>query len=304
MKKRNLFGLTIIMTMMLTGGFVSGRRARTTVNKVSVQGIPEHGLSLVGPADSSYDRMIESLVRDNPDAGTVQALRPYSVFVKNTSGRAVVACLLRWEFVKADGTVAAETTGFVATWRLMGQAPAGASGTVIMPESTRFFPPSNLEVFQREGNIKPTPPDLVLERIQADYVRELTARFEHYAAVEVSLDGAFFEDGTFVGPDTTEFFSHVEALRNARYDVYAELSAGLEQGKSAGEIFRHAESLVRSSAARSDLAPLYDRTKESVAREILGMREKSGERETLQWVKRSLRTPPVELKRRGSLKAR
>lgn len=304
MKKRNYFGLTIIMTMILTGGFVSGRRVRTTVNKISVQGLPEHGLNLVGPADSSYDQMIESLVSDNPDAGTIQALRPYSVFVKNTSGRAVVACLLRWEFVRADGKVAAETTGFVATWRLMNQDPTEGGGTVIRPKSTRFFPPSNLEVFQGGDDIKPTPPDITRERTEADYVRELTARFGHYTAVEVSLDGAFFEDGTFVGPDTTDFFSHVEALRNARYDVYAELSAGLEQGKSAGEIFRHAESLVRGTETRSDSAPLYDRTKGSVAREILKMREKAGDRETLQWVKRSLRAPRVELKRHGSLKAR
>lgn len=264
--------------------------------------IPEHGLVIVGPADLAYDDMVASLSQSNPDADVIEALRPYSVFVKNTSNRAVVACTLKWELTDANGATKTETTGFIATWRLMNQGASGAGGSIIKPRSEWFFAPSNTDVFQNKKSDVPFSPDATYQQIQASFVKELIDRFEQYQRITVSLDGAFFDDGTFVGPDTTQFFTQVEALRNARRDLYSELEQGFKRGDSLNEVFKQAESLasapdVRLSVA-STAADLYNHTKKNVAAEILRMRNKVGDQKTLEFVARPLRSPRIDLKKK------
>ncbi|MGB9181172.1 MAG: hypothetical protein WCB68_18205 [Pyrinomonadaceae bacterium] len=276
---------------------------------LNATGLPQDGLSIICPSDESYGRMVETLLQDQRNA-VVETLQPYSVFIKNTGTRTVVACRLKWEMRKADGTVKTENTGFVTLWRLMNRGASGTGGYVIKPNSTRFFSPFNLDLNQDlNSNGDAVVINTALggpiasqeEQIQANYLRKVAADLAQYVDIRVSLDGAFFDDGTFVGPDSTNFYSKVEASRNARRDLLRELETDVKQGNPAREVFKRVELLsgepnVKVSPS-STSAEFYSFYKKNVAKEILKMREKAGEEKTLEFAAKSLQKEWIQLKK-------
>ncbi len=79
-------------------------------------------------------------------------------------------------------------------------------------------------------------------------VEVLNSELSQYTRITVSLDGAFFDDGSFIGPNTTDFFSHVKAQLDARQDIVREIELGLKSGKLVDEILGPYEALVREQA--------------------------------------------------------
>lgn len=59
----------------------------------------------------------------------------------------------------------------------------------------------------------------------------------------VIADGIFFDDGTFIGPDTTDFFTEVKAQMDARRELLSEIRDELKAGKKADEVFGRLEAI-------------------------------------------------------------
>lgn len=307
MKKANILVLITVLTIaiIVVSGFTRSRSMKVASTRLDATGLPQYGLNIISPSDEAYARMVGTLLQDQRNT-IVETIQPYSVFIKNTGNQTVVACRLKWEMRKADGTVKTETTGFVTLWRLMYQDASGTGGYVIKPNSTRFFLPFNLELNQdinnngeavlTNANEPPTE-----EQAQAAYLQRVAANLAQYVEIKVSLDGVFFDDGTFVGPDSTNFYSKVAASRNARRDFLKELELDIKQGKPAKDIFKRVELLSREPnvkvSSSSTSAEFYNFYKKNVAKEILKMREKVGEAKTLEFATKSLQKGWVELKK-------
>jgi hypothetical protein len=103
------------------------------------------------------------------------------------------------------------------------------------------------------------------------------ADLQKYKSMTVSIDGVFFEDGTFLGPDTTGFFATVEAYVNAKRDLLQEINFAVKNKRSLDEIFTYIEELASSPLPNKRLsqADLYNLYKKANAEEMLRLRTAS-----------------------------
>ena len=89
MKKRIFAQLTLILVFTVATGFVLSRSAQTMVS-VSARDFPEYGLTFVKAGDPEFDRLaVEHLGAVPPEF--VDSLMPFSVFLRNSGDKFVVA---------------------------------------------------------------------------------------------------------------------------------------------------------------------------------------------------------------------
>ena len=59
----------------------------------------------------------------------------------------------------------------------------------------------------------------------------------------VTLDGGFFDDGTFIGPDTNDFFAKVKTQIDVRYEILQGVQSDLKSGKDPAAVFKGLEQM-------------------------------------------------------------
>jgi hypothetical protein len=69
----------------------------------------------------------------------------------------------------------------------------------------------------------------------------------------VSIDAAFFDDGTFVGPDTSNFFAQTKAVVSAKRDFLNELAAEVgNSGKTTDSFDQRLQQIATQSIESLD----------------------------------------------------
>jgi hypothetical protein len=261
MRKTAILALVIIVIIAVTTGFVLSRSARAMSIKVHKKDLPEHGLIIIGPSDPSFDALLAGHLKGEPNE-VLDNLKPFSFFVENRSKQTVVAYTLEWCFTKPDGTNDCYRQSVVNPRPLMdggGDLPevmVEQSGR-IKPASSRFFsliaadgsggfrvPVSPEEAEQFKRGLKPDRWAL-LQRYGAELSK--------YSDITFSLDGAFFDDGTFIGPNTTGLFEQTMAQINAKRDLLNEITHSLSKaGKSKDAVFRELEDTTKQPKVSLD----------------------------------------------------
>jgi len=141
----------------------------------------------------------------------------------------------------------------------------------------------------------------LLNRNTKELGTKMIRDFDHIAGITVSLDGAFFDDGTFVGPDETQFFSKVKAQMDARYELYRRVQQMLFSQVPSHKILRYVTDLANVPRVplghNSSADEFYDFFKRFYAQEISRIWNKSGEDSAGQYVANSLSKPWATLKR-------
>lgn len=273
---------------------------------LKLKDLQEEGVELIGPSDPAFSTMVRGWSGANSSA-VIEALGPYSVFVKNTSNRSIVACELKWELTAADGTTRTETRGFVVLWRLMQQGATGVGGPLIRPNANWFFTPSSIDIRQAAntsstvGRIDAVPDENEVS-MRTKYLGHVVSRLAQYTGITVSIDGVFFEDGTFVGPNSTKFFEDVQADIDARRDLYLEIGHHIGQGEHPSVALRRVEELAAGPDVRlketSTSAEMYSQHKKEIANEMLQMRKKAGDEQVVIFMSEALRKPWIQLKKK------
>lgn len=299
MKNIVLIGLLLIATgAVITTGFTrrSIVKLQNTKSRFNVKDLPEHGLSIIDSSDSRYGTLVSSLLQDNSDP-LVETLAPFSIFIKNSSKHTVVACVLKWEMIPQNGKTLTSRREYTNLLVLMGKEVSGVKeGLIIRPGGTWFFTPSYLPVSQGEDRSKTVNDKTEVVAELNRVLPELT----QFTSITVSLDGAFFDDGTFVGPDSSEFFAKVEAMRNGRRDALLAIVNDKKEGKSDIEVFKHVEELAAAKVntnARPTAADYYSSFRKDAAAELLRMRKAEGDAKTLGRVHQKLQKPWPELRK-------
>jgi hypothetical protein len=294
--------IILVIAVIAAGVFWNSRRVQAVNVKFNIKDVPEHGLLIISPSDPSFDNMMAVYLRSKPGV-PLNDLKPFSIFIKNTSNRTVVGYTLKWECIKADGTVIPQIAEYATTWALTDvgesdfEAAMAEARTVIRPNAILFFsqaaPPELLD----GQDLAPTQPDPE----QTELLRSLNSELKNYTSITVSLDGALFDDGTFVGPDSAGFFAEIKAQVDAKYDLLREIESGIQQGKSADEIFRHAEEALAGPDIElnpdSTTADHYNYNKKLYGQEILGIRTALGDKKAIERVRILLSRPWPELRK-------
>jgi hypothetical protein len=260
----------------------------------NVKDMPENGLNIVAPSNPEYKGLMESQFKGRN--AVAEALQPFSIFIKNTGDKVVVAFSLKWDLMNADGKVLTQTRNYITLWKLMGENGSDSGGHIIKPGGVAFAVPSHLQVSQGTDDAGSS-----LDPEGRTYLDNLRTELAQYTSITVSLDGVFFEDGAYVGDDNGGFFSKVEAIRNAKRDLYAELSQALKQGNSAGQVLKRVEEI----AAGQEVAPpsntaqpeLYLKHRKDAAAELLRMRTALGDKKAVEYFDQESRKRRPELRK-------
>lgn len=285
-----VIGLLVLAVAVASGFLLKERKSPPMSVRLNVADLQEHGLTIIGSGDTSFDGMLDVL-RVNTSGAPLEAIRPYSVFIKNTGRRAVVAFVLKWELIRPDGRVIAETNQYVTKYSLMGDEVSDSGGHIIKPNTSWWAFPG-FAVAQDTSGLNTGSPEF------AAYLERANRDLAQYTGITVSIDGVFFEDGAFVGPDTTEFFGKVKALIDASQDLRRDIETRVKSGKSADEVLTHVTEEARKSKVKlgrnSTAEDYYKHFKRSAAEELLNMRSVSGNEKTLEHALRpSKKTRPL-----------
>jgi hypothetical protein len=110
------------------------------------------------------------------------------------------------------------------------------------------------------------------------------ADLRNCTTIGISIDGVVFEDGTFVGPDTTGLFSDVDAMFKARRDLLDEVA--LRFGRSVDEVLNYIEEIASSPLPdrKLDREGLYDLYKKLEAEAVLRMRSATDDERVMEWL--------------------
>lgn len=272
------------------------RKMEPSPVRLNVKDFPEHGISLVGPSDPSFAGMKDRL----PKTKAASIGDSYSVFLKNTGSRAVVGYRIKWECVDGGGAVSSWDVSNIVGWIFLHGGEADRrmalhrSTDVIKPNSTWLISPNTPaqplqgggdEAFSQETNSD----DGVAKAVKG------------CASVTVIADGVFFDDGTFIGPDTTGFFAEVKSQVDARYEILRGVQSDLMAGKNTGEIFKELEKIRDQEGVTLGEHPTSDefRTyfRNVFARDVLGNKEIWGADKAIEEVQVQLSRPWVRLRK-------
>ena len=247
--------------------------------KIHIKDLPADGLVIIKPSDPSFEvkfaRQMEG--RSNNIADRI---RPFSVFLENRSEQTVVAYIIQWCFTRRDGTNDCYKEAFAEPRALMEGSSisdnAEAPTRKVRPGSAQFISlisPDAAGLFRvpispdeaermRQGSM----PDMdeILERSNLELTK--------YTDVTVALDGAFFDDGTFVGDDTSGFFGQINSQVQAKRDLLNELAVAAPDN-SGDKAFAYLEIVANEQAAaigpKSTSADHYSYYRKFYAKQII-----------------------------------
>ncbi len=301
-----------LLLMLAIAGLSLNRSARAMKLKLHAKDLPEHGLTIISPADPSFDGRLNALLRGERNE-VVENLKPFSVFVKNHGSKTVVAYVIQWCFTTAEGRQdcyrkAVRNPTALMEGETLPEEHEEQSGR-IKPGADRFF---SLVSLDGGGSLRVKVSREEAERFKrgnfdrAEMLRRYGAELANYTDLTVSIDGAFFDDGTFVGPDTSGFFAQTKAMIDARSDLLSDIASALSKpgGRSRDEAFAQLEAIagqaeteLKSSSTPDDY---YNHFKRAYASELLRVKDSQGIDQGLAEALRPMRKPWPMLRRQAN----
>jgi hypothetical protein len=207
------------------------------------------GFSILLPDDPHYEGELQKLeLPQNPNPRQP----PFSVLVKNTSQRAVVAFGIRFTKRLANGSIATCDFGASQPYAL-----------VDLGQPDRYDK-------QPEGLVQPGTAQLVTEDGIVDpsskgYTSYRTAMPS--TIISVQLDSVVFDDGEAIGPDQLNVMKRLWAHINAQQDLMEEISDRLATGERLRYVLRNlqrtsssadfSEMEIQTAMATADIDKVY-----------------------------------------------
>jgi hypothetical protein len=267
-------------------------KTETSAVKFNVKGLPEHSVSLIAPSDPILP------------GGRSVSVNPYSVVLRNNSSKAVVGYSIKWECF--DGKRESPTRDMSHDRKF-----SNSLGFAFMygEESERRAILNNADEVIEPNSTWLISPDFPARKINGR-VEEISTGHDQATLAEVqaacpimtvTLDGVFFDDGTFIGPDTNDFFAKVKTQMDVRHEVLRGVQSDLKSGKDSTEVFRGLEQIRdrerQVSGGEMTMNELRSFYRHMFAQDVLGMKEMWGADGAIANVQRQLSRPWVTLRK-------
>ncbi len=295
---RIFLGLILVVFAIIVSLAVTRResviyKAEVSTMKFNIRDLSEQGISLIAPSDP--------VLAKNRKTATVN---PYSILLKNSSGRSVVGYSIKWECF--DGKIESahrDMSHDVRTSHILGIVLTYGEESVrrelinrlqgvIRPHSTWFI----------SEDTPARPLSAALEDVDTELDEAALAEVRAACPImTVTLDGIFFDDGTFIGPDTTEFFDKIKTQLDARYELLQEVQNEVKAGKHPSEVFRGLEQ-IRDREGQPQGGEMTTKERRSYfrnkyAQDVLGKKEMWGPDKALEDVQQMLSRPWAKLRK-------
>jgi hypothetical protein len=254
-------------------------------------GLPEHQVEVVGPKHPTFSKLVAD-DKSNINKGNAQ---PFSVFVVNNSNQAIASCTLKYEILLRDGQTVThfETkTGKLET--------ASDSGTAYLAEG-----------IPAKGNVRFSLTDSPGSDTQPVNFRtsgggpNMAEQLSNSVEMRVSIDGVLFVDGTYVGPDTNNYFELFRGKIAANRELDTEIAQLINNGASPKAIMNHLEKVANTKSSEVQIPPGEDpqyafgkwRQKTSYARLLSLMGKTKGDQAVLDRIQTGLSKPEIKLRK-------
>jgi hypothetical protein len=283
----------IVFSLAVTKTELVSLRTESSFVKFKIKDLREHGISLIAPSEPSFA------------VSKTVTINPYSILLKNASGRAVVGYSITWECF--DGERESAERDMSHDVRI-----SNILGVVLTrgEESDRQAVLSSLE----RQVIKPRTTWLISDDAPArqvgNGVEDVGTELDQAALAEVraacpimtvTLDGIFFDDGTFIGPDTSNFFLKVKTQLDARYELLQWVQNELKAGKSPGDVFKGLEQIRdregQPQGEELTMAELRAYFRKKYAQDVLGKKEMWGPDKAIEDIQQLLSKPWAKLRK-------
>lgn len=237
-------------------------------------------------ADPQFQALLSHYFDDNAQSRVSEAA-PFSVFLRNRGKRHVVAYVLKWEMLGANGITTTQFSSYSQPGILLGYGvntpTVPGQGHVISPGSMRLFTinspidPVGKPAMGSVSSIGSSKEGVDLSVKPSDRARSALLKVTN---ITVSLDGAFFDDGQFVGPNTSHYFERIKAEVDAKRDLLTKIADADKKPDGVDHVFE-----TLQTGGDEDSLPTYvEATPEAqyqyyskaYAREILNMKDAYG----------------------------
>jgi hypothetical protein len=194
----------------------------------------DRGFSIVLPNDPNYNSELKHLSFST--SVVAQRLRPFSVIVRNTSQRTIVAFGIRWTKRHIQsGSIATDDGIYVQRFGLLdGNRPHydGPLEGIIPPGTSLLVTVAG--VIQKVGD--------------GDTFDHPLSDLSQWAFEKVRLDSVVFDDGEAFGPDQLGAVKRLKAQVDGQQDLMQELSDRLSHGENFQDVLRGLQSADLSKA--------------------------------------------------------
>lgn len=315
--------LIFLFFLLLASLIVSGFTIKPTMEQYKFQlntkDFPEDGIVIIAPSNPAFRTEVSSLLRNRQVElfSLVEAVEPYCFLVRNNSSQEVVGCSITWEIVDTSGRVVSIPQSYSTPGVLEGLKPIdpamvghtslinrnGALLITLDDELQRFIQ-GEIRSADRSDDENPVRNDLErhLNDLRATYEKQL----QSVSTITVCIDGLFFKDGTFIGPDRTQSFTNMKALIDARREFGQSLDREIRARKAFAEIFERIEALSKEPVVRPDAnaAPdeyylrTYQRAMQIFAMEFIRIKSRRGWDEAVDFVLEPLKGKWPTLRRK------
>ncbi len=283
MSRRILYVSVSFAVLMLVIGVVMFNRNFSTHGanpRLHKKDLSQRGVVAITSEDTSYDAEVADWLKDRRQefdrvAGT---LKPFSVFVKNTREKDIIAYKLNWELKMTDGTVINYPRIYFAPTYLMGVQHSelyDREMQSIRRGSKRLFTmvptPFETNPQRQDANSSGMGSFRIGKNDNVDELRNIAStgdispiismlvnRMNQATDITVSVESVLFEDGAFVGPPNDLEFSKLRASITAKYDVLSSMKASVAKGEPAGKILDEISAIADRQFPTSGLPSTFE----------------------------------------------
>jgi hypothetical protein len=269
-------------------------------------GISEAGLTLLTQMEPGFDDMVKGLVGADR-VPELDALKSYSVVLHNHSNQTVIAYYLRWEFTGPNGNrteidmTENRITRFLDGGSKKTDAENDSLGPTIAPQSWVVVTPRRV-VKTGAGAEGRSSNGRYLS-----YLEQVSSKFAEASHIQVSLDGAFFEDGSFVGPNSSRFFEIIKSEVETKQNLLSYIVRSVGNGRTIDDVANELHSSLSASRPELSRGPdgsvsgLDDYFRFQYVSEFLGVYKANGPSLALGWAQEGLYKHPPTLENKFSI---
>lgn len=267
MKKTIVVASLLIIVLSTGTGFIISRGTQNMGVRMSAKDLSDYGLTIIRPSDPDFDALAAEHLKDVP-VEAVDNIKPLTFFIRNASRRTVVAHAIIWDCVDANGKpqrikeLHANSEALTDAEEYFAALPRTNLDKTIRPGGARLFsllalPRSagrdgpGVSVDSDDGTSLSGGGGASSAESLAHAASKLLSKC---AELTVSVDGVFFDDGAFVGPDEAGLFDQVRAQVEAKLELRREIGARVARGERADEIFKDLELKASAEGTRNPLS--------------------------------------------------
>jgi len=241
--------------------------------QVNIKDLPDYGLHLTPSSDPSFGGLAARILggQTNP---AIEMEKPFSVILRNDSGKVLVAYSFRWLRVGANGKTNFQDTFYQTL-------------TADMPYRLNPGGMSVVGPYHAYTSFVDTSPFALR-------VKSKLASWLQPVSVTISLDAAIFGDGTFVGPDETHAYDQAIGLTQSRRAVMQDVLNCHLAGEADNNIFQSLEPVANARFDRDQWDVIYRR---QAAMLLLGRQTKGGAQAAYDLAAHTLKRPMIPIKK-------